>query len=137
MDSWNGFSTSALCAPGPRTASTRAATPPRAGSGDLRRGQSGKYADQDSFIPFILETGGRVRQQSTPRVARHHPEQGKEVLSQDDHDPRKPYGGRTTTETVVREAMQAGAGARASPHADEDSGDDPLETPCCEQEPYQ
>ena len=65
-----------------------------------------KYADQDNFIPFILETGGRVN-----KAARDWlddltaPEPGEQVPSQDDH-PWNPQT-RTTTETVLREAMQA------------------------------
>ncbi len=65
-----------------------------------------EYADQDNFIPFILETGGRVN-----KAARDWlddltaPEPGEQVPSQDDH-PWNPQT-RTTTETVLREAMQA------------------------------
>ncbi len=65
-----------------------------------------KYADQDNFIPFILETGGRVN-----KAARDWlddltaPEPGEQVPIQDDH-PWNPQT-RTTTETVLREAMQA------------------------------
>jgi hypothetical protein len=50
-----------------------------------------------------------------------------EAPTQDDHNPRNPHG-RTTTETVVGDA---GAGARAGPHAGDDSGGDPLHRPRC------
>ncbi len=68
--------------------------------------KAAKYADQDNFIPFILETGGRVN-----KVARDWlgtltaPEPGEQVPSQDNH-PWNPQT-RTTTETVRREAIQA------------------------------
>ncbi len=80
------------------------------GGGDLRRGQSVKasaeYADQDNFIPFILETGGRVNKAARDWLdALTAPEPGEQVPSQDDH-PWNPQA-RTTTETVLREAMQA------------------------------
>ncbi len=61
------------------------------------------YADQDNFIPFILETGGRVNKAA--RDALTAPEPGVQVPSHDDH-PWNPQA-RTTTETVLREAMQA------------------------------
>jgi hypothetical protein len=81
------------------------------GGGGLRRGQSGevrwaKYADQDNFIPFILETGGRVHKAARDWLdALTAPKPGEQVPSQDDH-PWSPQT-RTTTETVLREAMQA------------------------------
>jgi hypothetical protein len=37
------------------------------------------------------------------------PEPGEDARSQDDYDPRNPHVGCTTTETVLREAMQAQA----------------------------
>ena len=65
-----------------------------------------KYADQDNFIPFILETGGRVNKAARDWLdALTAPEPGEQVPSQDDH-PWNPQT-RTTTETVLREAMQA------------------------------
>jgi hypothetical protein len=64
------------------------------------------YADQDNFIPFILETGGRVNKAARDWLdAQTAPEPGEQVPSQDDH-PWNPQA-RTTTETVLREAMQA------------------------------
>jgi hypothetical protein len=75
------------------------------GSGGLRR-KAAKYADQDNFIPFILETGGRVNKAARDWLdALTAPEPGEQVPSQDDH-PWNPQT-RTTTETVLREAMQA------------------------------
>ncbi len=56
-----GSSTSAWYAPGPSATSTRAVAPRR----DWQRRpieyaavKAAKYADQDNFRPFILETGG-------------------------------------------------------------------------------
>ncbi len=69
--------------------------------------KAAKYADQDNFIPFILETGGRVNKAARDWLdALTAPEPGEQVPSpsQDDH-PWNPQA-RTTTETV-REAMQA------------------------------
>ena len=69
-------------------------------------GAAAKYADQDNFIPFILETGGRVTKAARDWLdALTAPEPGEQVPSQDDH-PWNPQT-RTTTETVLREAMQA------------------------------
>jgi hypothetical protein len=63
----------------------------------------GKYADQDNFIPFILETGGRVNKAARDWLdALTAPEPGEQVPSQE-WNPQT----RTTTETVLREAMQA------------------------------
>jgi hypothetical protein len=69
--------------------------------------KAAKYADQDNFIPFILETGGRVNNKAARDWldALTAPEPGEQVPSQDDH-PWNPQA-RTTTETVLREAMQA------------------------------
>jgi hypothetical protein len=65
-----------------------------------------KHADQDNFIPFILETGSRVNKAARDWLdALTAPEPGEQVPSQDDH-PWNPQT-RTTTETVLREAMQA------------------------------
>jgi len=65
--------------------------------------KAAKYADQDNFIPFILETGGRVNKAARDWLdALTAPEPGEQVPSQDDHPQA-----RTTTETVLREAMQA------------------------------
>jgi hypothetical protein len=76
------------------------------GCGGLRSGQAAKYADQDNFIPFILETGGRVNKAARDWLnALTTPKPGEQVPSQDDH-PWNPQA-RTTTETVLREAMQA------------------------------
>ncbi len=66
--------------------------------------KAAKYADQDNFIPFILETGGRVNKADW-LAALTAPEPGEQVPSQDDN-PWNPQT-RTTTETVLREAMQA------------------------------
>ncbi len=61
---------------------------------------------QDNFIPFILETGGRVSKAARDWLdALTAPDPGEQVPSQDDH-PWNPQT-RTTTETVLREAMQA------------------------------
>jgi hypothetical protein len=72
-----------------------------------RRGDTWIKYDQDNFIPFILETGGRVNKAARDWLdALTAPEPGEQVPSQDDH-PWNPQT-RTTTETVVlREAMQA------------------------------
>ncbi len=68
--------------------------------------KAAKYADQDSFIPFVLETGGRVNKVALDWLdALTAPEPGEQVPSQDDH-PWNPQAW-TTTETVLREAMQA------------------------------
>ena len=65
--------------------------------------KAAKYADQDNFIPFILETGGRVNKAARDWLdALTALEPGEQVPSQDDH-PWKPQT-RTTTEI---EAMQA------------------------------
>ncbi len=65
--------------------------------------KAAKYADQDSLIPFILETGGRVNKAARDWLdALTALEPGEQVPSQDDH-PWKPQT-RTTTEI---EAMQA------------------------------
>jgi hypothetical protein len=46
---------------GPSAASTRAATPPRAWQRETYAAfKAAKYAGEDNFIPFILETGGLV-----------------------------------------------------------------------------
>ncbi len=59
-----------------------------------------KYADRDNFIPFILETGGRVDKAARDWLdALTAPEPGEQVPSQDDH-PWNPQA-RTTTETVT------------------------------------
>ena len=51
-----------------------------------------KYADQDNFIPFILETGGRVNKAARDWLdALTAPESGEQVPSQDDH-PVEPAG---------------------------------------------
>ncbi len=78
-----------------------------AGTGSDAAVKAAKYADQDNFIPFILETGGRVNKSAwldaltaPERLASAH----QQVSSQDDH-PWNPQT-RTTTETVLREAMQ-------------------------------
>jgi hypothetical protein len=64
------------------------------------------YAEQDNFIPLILETGGRVNKAARDWLdALTALEPGEQVPSQDDR-PWNPQT-RTTTETVLREAMQA------------------------------
>jgi hypothetical protein len=69
--------------------------------------KAAKYANQDNFIPFILETGGRVNKAARDWLdALTASEPGEQVPSQDDHHPWNPQA-RTTTETVLREAMQA------------------------------
>jgi hypothetical protein len=66
--------------------------------------KAAKHADQDNFIPFIVETGGRVN-----KVARDWldtlmaPEPGEQVPSQDGH-PWNPQT-RTTTETAAMQAL--------------------------------
>jgi hypothetical protein len=68
--------------------------------------QAAKYAHQDNFIPLILETGGRVDKATRDWLdTLTAPEPDEQVPSQDDH-PWNPQT-RTTTETVLREAMQA------------------------------
>ena len=68
--------------------------------------KAAKYADHDNFISFILETGGRVNKAARDWLdALTAPEPGEQVPSQDDL-PWNPQT-RTTTETVIREAMQA------------------------------
>ncbi len=68
-----------------------------------RRPKAAKYADQDNFIPFILETGGRVNKAARDWLdALTAPEPGEQVPSLDDH----PWNPQTRT-TVLREAMQA------------------------------
>ncbi len=48
--------------------------------------KAAKYADQDNFIPFILETGGRVNEAARDCLdALTAPEPGEQVPSQDDH----------------------------------------------------
>jgi hypothetical protein len=70
-----------------------------------RRGRS----DQDNFIPFIL---GRVNKATRDWLdALTAPEPGEQVPSHDNH-PWNPQA-RTTTETVLREAMQALVGVQA------------------------
>jgi hypothetical protein len=87
-----GSSTSAWCALGPSATSTRAVAP--------RRVKAAKHTDQDNFIPFILETGGRVNKAGRDWLdTLTASEPGEQVPSQDDHP--------TTTETGLREAMQA------------------------------
>jgi hypothetical protein len=82
--------------------------------------KAAKYADQANFIPFILETGGRVNKAARDWLdTLTAPEPGEQVPSQDDH-PWNPQTQRTT---------ETGAGARAGPHACEDWGRDP----CCTQ----
>ncbi len=66
--------------------------------------KAAKYADQDNFIPFILKTGGRVNKAARDWLDAA-PDPGEQVPSHDDH-PWNPQA-RTTTETVLREAMQA------------------------------
>ena len=44
-----------------------------------------KYADQDNFIPFILETGGTNKAARDWLDALTAPEPGEQVPSQDDH----------------------------------------------------
>ncbi len=56
----------------------------------------------------------------------HAPEPGEQVPSQDDH-PWNPQA-RATTETVLREAMQALVRVQAHMHACEDCGGGPLQT---------
>ncbi len=47
--------------------------------------KAAKYADQDNFIPFILETGGRVNKAARDWLdALTAPEPGEQVPSQDD-----------------------------------------------------
>ncbi len=68
--------------------------------------KAAKYADLDNFIPFMLETGGRVNKAARDWLdALTAPEPGVQVPTKDDH-PWNPQA-RTTTETVLREAMQA------------------------------
>jgi hypothetical protein len=68
--------------------------------------KAAKSADQDNFIPFILETGGRVNKAVRDWLdTLTAPEPGEQVPSQDGH-PWNPQT-RTTAETVLREAMQA------------------------------
>jgi hypothetical protein len=68
--------------------------------------KAAKYAHEDIFITFILETGGRVNKAARDWLdALTAPEPGEQVPSQGDH-PLNPQT-RTTTETVLREAMQA------------------------------
>ncbi len=68
--------------------------------------KAAKYADQDNFIPYILKTGGRVNKAARDWLdTLTAPEPGEQVPSQDDH-PWNPQT-RTTTDTVLREAMQA------------------------------
>jgi hypothetical protein len=65
--------------------------------------KAAQYADQDNFIPFILETGGRVNKAARDWLdALTAPEPGEQVPSQDDRPPVEPAG----TETVLREATR-------------------------------
>ncbi len=70
--------------------------------------KAAKYADLDNFIPFMLETGGRINKAARDWLdALTAPEPGEQVPSQDEDDhPWNPQA-RTTTETVLRESMQA------------------------------
>ncbi len=71
--------------------STRAVAPRR--DWQLRRGQD---ADQDNFIPFILETGGHVNKAARDWLdTLTAPKPDEQVPSQDDH-PWNPQR-RTTT----------------------------------------
>ncbi len=74
---------------GPSAASNRAVTPP--------------------WEAYAAESGEARRPSHPGYNAATTPGPREEVPSQDDYDPRNPYayGGRTTTETVLREAMQA------------------------------
>ncbi len=65
--------------------------------------KAAKYVDQYNFITFLLETGGRETAALDTLTA---PRPEEEEPSQDVRDPRTLYGGRTTTETDLREAMQ-------------------------------
>ena len=58
----SGSSTSALCAPGPgqRCVDQGSDTNPGLAAETYAAVKAAKYADQDHFIPFILETGGHV-----------------------------------------------------------------------------
>ncbi len=58
--------------------------------------KAAKYADQDNFIPFILETGGTNKAARDWLDALTAPEPGEQVPSQDDL-PWNPQA-RTTTE---------------------------------------
>ena len=99
-------------------------TPGHAAEAAYAAVKAAKYADQDNFIPFILETGGRVNKAARDWLdALTAPEPGEQVPSQDDH-PWNPQA-RTTTEAVLSLGGDAGAGARAGPHACEDFGGDP------------
>ena len=81
-------------------------TPGHAAEAAYAAVKAAKYADQDNFIPFILETGGRVNKAARDWLdALTAPEPGEQVPSQADH-PWNPQA-RTTTETVLREALQA------------------------------
>jgi hypothetical protein len=107
-----GSSTSTWCAPEPSAMSTRAVVPWYHGTTSGHAAEAyaavkvAKYADQDNLIPFILETGGRVNKAARDWLdALTAPEPGEQVPSQDGH-PWNPQA-RTTTETVLREAMQA------------------------------
>jgi hypothetical protein len=74
--------------------------------------KAARYADQGNFIPFIVETGGRVNKAARDWLdGLTAPEPGVQVPSQDDH-PWNPQT-RTTTETVLKEAMQALVGVQA------------------------
>jgi hypothetical protein len=76
-------------------------TMPRLAAAACAAVKAAKYADQDNFIPFILETGGRVSKAARDWLdALTAPEPGEQVPSQDDH-PWNPQT-RTTTETVLR-----------------------------------
>jgi hypothetical protein len=66
-----------------------------------------KYADQDNFIPFILETGGRVKKAARDWLdTLTAPEPGSKCPAKTTTHGWNPQT-RTTTETVLREAMQA------------------------------
>jgi hypothetical protein len=52
--------------------------------------KAAKYADQDNFIPFILEAGGRVNKAARDWLnALTAPEPGEQVPSQDDRGTRR------------------------------------------------
>ena len=105
--------TSAWCAPPgtQRYVDQGSGTTPGLAAEAYAAAKVAKYADQDNFIPFILETGGRVNKAARDWLdALTAPEPGEQVPSQDDHPSRcHPWNPqtRTTTETVLREAMQA------------------------------
>jgi hypothetical protein len=84
--------------------STRAGVPYWYHAGTYAAVKAAKHANQDNFIPFILETGGRVNKAARDWLdALTAPEPGER---HQEHHPWK-LQTRTTTETVLREAMQA------------------------------